>query len=82
MDIRLFAKLMPAEFINIFILLTVFSKLSKGSPMPIKTILVILGETFKLETAKYWPIISEGVKFLLKPFSPLAQKRHLNLQPT
>ena len=65
-----------------FMAATVLSKLSKGSPMPIMTTLVILFSKPKRFCATItWPIISAVVKLRLKPCWAVEQKVHAKAQP-
>ena len=56
------------------------SSFNNGSPIPIKTIL-LMSAPFNFSIIKNCPKISPRVKFLLKPFAPVSQKIQPKGQP-
>ena len=60
--------------------LTRFSRLSSGSPMPMKTTFVMRPSRRDISTA--WSSISPTVRFRVKPSAPVAQKAQPIAQPT
>jgi len=80
MVIRRAATPIPSGAFMIATALATLSKLSSGSPIPMKTKFVSSSPRTSLRKSA-WPVISDGVRFRWNPSSPLAQKAQVNLHP-